>query len=127
MAEKSNEAPLLVIDDDSSILRLLDKFLTKKGHNVVVASNAEDAMEILKQNQNIGAILSDLKMPGKDGDEMVKDIRGMGSDIPVYIMTGFPENDKINRLNSYGVTEIVLKPLDLQSLEEKLYFKKNND
>lgn len=121
MTEKTVESPLLVVDDDSSILRVLDRFLTKKGHNIIVASNAEDALQILKQNEKIGAVLSDLKMPGKDGDELVKEIREMGSDLPVYIMTGFPEKDKVDRLNNLGISELVLKPLDLKSLEKKLY------
>ncbi len=120
MTENSKEKPILVVDDDSSILRVLDRYLTKKGHNIIVASNAEEALDIIKQNAHIGKILSDLKMPGMNGDDLIHEVRKMGSTIPVYIMTGFPEDDKVERLKEYDVTDIFIKPLNLHSLEKTL-------
>ena len=121
MNETSVESPMLVVDDDSAILRILDRYFTKKGHNILVASSVEDALTIFKQNSNIMTILSDLKMPGLDGDDLVKEIRDLGSDIPVYIMTGFPEDQKVARLHQYGVTDILIKPLDLDTLEKRIF------
>ena len=120
MTENSKEKPILVVDDDSSILRVLDRYLTKKGHNIIVASNAEEALDIIKQNAHIGKILSDLKMPGMNGDDLIHEVRKMGSTITVYIMTGFPEDDKVERLKEYDVTDIFIKPLNLHSLEKTL-------
>ncbi len=113
--------PLLVIDDDSSVLRLLDRYFTKKGRNIIIASNGKAALDILNHNKEIGAVLSDLQMPEMSGVELTQEIRKSGSFLPVYIMTGFPEEGEVERLKEFEVAEIFRKPLDLKSIEERIF------
>ncbi|MGC8603648.1 MAG: response regulator, partial [Desulfomonilaceae bacterium] len=62
---------VLVVDDERNYLFVLEDLLTDEGYNVLTASSGTEAVEILR-NQQIDAILSDIKMPGMNGIELLE-------------------------------------------------------
>jgi DNA-binding response OmpR family regulator len=106
---------VLVVDDEKEIRELLDKFLTELGHEVIVASNGEEAIEVAER-ETPQVILLDIKMPGVDGVETCKRLKTNEKTcfIPVIMVTGL-ENHKMEAIQS-GADDFVRKPFDIEEL-----------
>jgi CheY-like chemotaxis protein len=81
---------IVVVEDQDDMRRSLDMFLGHLGANVVVASNAFDGVEAVK-TRHPNLVLSDIKMPGRDGFEVLRKIRALGpaagGSVPVIAMS----------------------------------------
>ena len=84
---------IVVVEDDNDIRTLLGAFLDHSDANVIMASNALEGLEAIK-NTLPDLVLSDIKMPGMDGFELLREIRALGPDaggnVPVIAMSAFP-------------------------------------
>lgn len=110
-------APLLVVDDESNIRRILQVAFEKAGLTVLVAGSGEEALAILEK-QPVGAMVTDVTMPGITGFELHAKVAAQWPDIPVIIMTAFgtiPQAVAAIRLGAY---EFVTKPFDLDSMKK---------
>jgi len=86
---------ILCVDDEPALLELCKLYLERDGHyNVDTALSASSALDLLKKNQ-YQAIISDYQMPEMDGIELLKTVRGSGSDIPFIIFTGKGREDVV--------------------------------
>ena len=74
MAQATNpRGPLiLIVDDDENVLEIATEFVQRLGYNAVVASNGADALNILRRNQDVTVLFSDINMPGMDGEELAR-------------------------------------------------------
>jgi DNA-binding response OmpR family regulator len=108
------DANILVVDDDEVICNLLKRYLSSAGYRVNTASNGEEMYRSIKiQSPNI--IILDLKMPGKHGLELARDLRNL-SDVGIIILTGSDEEvDKIVGLEG-GADDYISKPFDEREL-----------
>ena len=81
---------VLIVDDDQAFLRLIQKDLEgfSESFNVLTAESGNSALDILK-NIYVSFIVSDLRMPGMDGFELLSGILKKFPDIPVYMMTSY--------------------------------------
>ena len=103
---------MLVVDDSSVNRAVLKAMLARNGvADVVTAENGEEALEKLRHDRKIGAVLTDLWMPVVDGEGLVKAIRADETlkDLPVYLITADVESVKANA--DSGFTGILLKPI----------------
>ena len=108
------DANILVVDDDVVICQLLDRYLTAAGYRVKTACNGEEMYRCIKL-QPPDLILLDLKMPGKHGLELARELR-KESDMGIIILTGSDETvDKIVGLE-VGADDYVPKPFDEREL-----------
>jgi len=108
------DANILVVDDDVVICNILDRYLTAAGYRVKTASNGEEMYRCIKL-QPPDLILLDLKMPGKHGLELARELR-KESDMGIIILTGSDETvDKIVGLE-VGADDYVPKPFDEREL-----------
>ena len=108
------DAIILVVDDDVVICNLLDRYLTAAGYRVKTANNGEEMYRSIKI-QAPDLILLDLKMPGKHGLELAKELR-KDSDVGIIMLTGSDESvDKIVGLE-VGADDYVAKPFDEREL-----------
>ncbi len=76
---------LLIVDDEAEILELLRMFFA--GHEVQVAQNADRALEILRQRE-IDLMITDVRMPGRSGLDLVDDCHRLKPELPIIVITG---------------------------------------
>jgi len=113
MAEK-----ILVIDDDRLVRKTIEVALKKADYQVVLAEDGDQAISELKR-QMFDLVISDIRMPIKNGVEAVREIRALvnanvHADIPIIFVTGYA--DMSEELNAVEHGEIILKPFDLDQL-----------
>lgn len=106
-----------VIDDDKSIRWVLEKALTKAGIEVTSFENASGILEVL-QNQQPDALISDIRMPGIDGIELLKQVHNDYPDIPVIIMTAHSDLESAVTAYQKGAFEYLPKPFDVDEAVE---------
>lgn len=109
---------VLVVEDNEVNLLVFNKFLTRLGCSVALASNGEDCLEYLLHHQ-VDLILMDLHMPGMDGFETLQQLR-LHSQAPVALVTADERQEvrELARIN--GIREVVYKPLSLIQMKELL-------
>jgi len=105
------EYNILYVDDEAVNLRIF-KMAFKKAYNVFTAENGHEAMEVLK-NEDIHLIITDQKMPGMTGTELLHNTIGEYPDIIRIILTGFADIDAIvQAVNKCGIYKYITKPYD---------------
>lgn len=108
-------ATILVIDDQPGIRRLLTEVLQDEGFHVITAANGYEGIQ-LAQNSNPNVILMDMKMPGMDGIEALRELKRQGQGDQVIMMTAYGELDMVNEAREAGMRDYITKPFDIMSL-----------
>jgi excisionase family DNA binding protein len=102
-------AKILVVDDDEAICSLFKDTLEVEGHTVTTVSESSKGLE-LARGGDYDLVFLDLKMPGMDGTELFKQIRVAKPNLPVTIITGYPDSDLMTRALTYGPFGVMNKP-----------------
>jgi response regulator RpfG family c-di-GMP phosphodiesterase len=110
---------VLIVDDEPSICDILEKFLKKKGYEVARASDGAQALKIIDKDP-IDIVVSDIKMPGISGVELLQKIREQRKNMPVLITTGFPTLDTAIEALKLGAYDYLTKPFHLEEIGEKI-------
>ncbi len=106
---------VLVVDDNEVILDILKQFLGR-GYTVEVVGNASLALaSVVQKTPDI--ILLDVRMPGVDGLSLLKSLRDMGVQTPVFVMTGYDSTQVAIEALERGATGYLPKPFDLIHLD----------
>ena len=109
---------LMMVDDEERFLSTTQKLLTKKGFDVVTATSGTEALETLK-HKHIHVVILDVKMPGMDGNQTLKEIKANFPMVEVIMLTGHATVESaIDGLKS-GATDYLMKPADIDELIEK--------
>ncbi len=108
-----------VIDDDSSIRWVLEKALTKAGMQVRSFDSAEGVIDALEKSVP-DALLSDIRMPGKDGLELLNDVKQQHPGLPVIIMTAHSDLDSAVSAFHSGAFEYLPKPFDIEEAVDQV-------
>lgn len=107
---------ILIVDDEKSIRENLAKYLSAD-YTAYTAANGKDAVSILGDNSDIEVILSDMKMPGMDGLELLEKVREDNKDVVVILITGFSTIESAVDAMRRGAYDYLTKPIDLNKLE----------
>ena len=109
---------LMLVDDEERFLSTTKKLLERKGQVVFTASSGAEALQILKQ-KNIHVVILDVKMPGMDGIQTLKEIKRQFPLVEVIMLTGHATVETaIDGLKS-GATDYLMKPTGIEELLEK--------
>lgn len=113
MDEEISTAPILIVDDDAALLQALPQVvdLRMKDVQVETADSAQQALTLIKEN-DYDAIVSDVKMPGMDGIELLAQIREVRPDTPVVLITGHGDHGLAIQAIRGGAYDYILKPID---------------
>ncbi|MCD6307970.1 MAG: response regulator [Candidatus Latescibacteria bacterium] len=103
---------VLIVDDEQSIRTLLDKAFTKDGYDVVLASSAEEALDLLDDHP-IQVMFLDLKLPGMNGIELCRRIKKDNPIACIFAMTGYSSLFDLADCRDAGFDDYFLKPLDI--------------
>ncbi|HEX7787111.1 MAG TPA: sigma-54 dependent transcriptional regulator, partial [Methylomirabilota bacterium] len=102
-------ATLLVADDDPAVRQSLERALTREGYAVVLAPDGQSALERL-QSGGVDLVLSDLKMPGLTGLELLREAKAVAPDVDVILLTAFGTVEEAVRAMKDGATDFQTKP-----------------
>ena len=108
---------ILVVDDEEPIRLLYENELKDEGYEVVLASTAYEALEIVDR-EPLDIIVLDIKMPGMDGIEAMQKIVGKRNNIPIIINSAYPHFK--DSFMTWVAEEYVVKSSNLQELKDKI-------
>jgi DNA-binding NtrC family response regulator len=111
---------LLLVDDDPSVRRALGGTLSEAGYEVETAEDAEGALGRLS-DFSPDVILSDIRMPGLDGIELLKKVRELAPAVDVILMTAYDDMPTVVRAMREGAFDFLVKPLELEELQGVLH------
>ncbi|WP_169931570.1 ATP-binding protein [Pseudidiomarina aestuarii] len=112
---------IVVVDDDSILMRALTQLLNSRGWSASAFSSADSAYSYLEQNaKSVHYLITDLVMKGQSGRELTLAAKRLNPQLKVILMTGYLEERERTQLLADGVDHIVLKPVQLQSIIDAL-------
>lgn len=108
-------ATILVVDDDRKLRALLEEYLQQAGYHVICAGDAAQAAELMAQ-QMPHLLVLDVMMPGVKGTDFAQELRAVGNDVPILMLTAMHEaDDRIAGLES-GADDYLAKPFEPREL-----------
>jgi len=112
---------ILVVDDSPTFLTLLEEELKREGYGVYAVENGEEALEIIN-NQQVDCIVIDLVMPGMDGIELCKRIKGHPQTraVPVFVVSARPGREVVDRSLAAGAEDFIRKPFENEELMDRI-------
>lgn len=115
---------VLMIDDNEGLIDLAREYFKDKNISIeYTALDGNEGMEIIKAEQgNYDVVLLDLIMPNKDGCGVLKELKQQNINIfsKIIVSTSYNEQKTIRKVSEYGISYFVLKPFNLNDLEEKI-------
>ena len=106
----------LVVDDEHLTLEIISDILAKESYEVKTAFNCDNALELI-EGDSFHVVLTDIRMPEKDGIDLLEKIRLFNPDMPVILMTGFASLETAMKAVQYGAFDYLTKPLDYDKLK----------
>lgn len=102
---------ILLIEDDISFCKLLEKFLVKKEYDVTIAFSAAEARLAIKK-ESFDLILTDLRLPDSDGIGLMSEIKASYPEVPVILMTGYSDVNTAVKAIKNGAADYISKPFN---------------
>lgn len=109
-------AHILLVDDDRAICRTLNHHFQQNGHRVMLGHTAEEAVT-LADSPDIDVVVSDVRLPGRDGLWLLVEIKKDHPTLPVIMMTAFHDFETTVAAMQGGAVDYVAKPIDLDELD----------
>jgi two-component system, NtrC family, response regulator PilR len=106
---------LLVVDDEPSMREFLEIMLSQEGYQVTLASNGEEGFKLYRQDEP-DLVLTDVKMPGMSGLELIKEIHSLDPAIPIIAITAYACADDAVRAVRAGAYDYLSKPFQIDDL-----------
>ena len=108
---------ILLVDDEDMIIDSLQRLLEKKGYDVTIANNGQEAVE-LNKSKDFDLIITDIRMPKLDGISTIKIIRSMmdaggKNRVPEILITGYAREEYMREVEKLGVVDCLYKPVDI--------------
>ena len=119
---------ILIVDDEQDVREIFHDRLEKAGYNPITAENGEDAIRVLRSEDNmanVALIFCDIRMPKVNGVECIEFLRDQAPGIPIVVVTGYPDTEVAKDLINRGIKHYLVKPLDkdkMLSLVEEIIF-----
>lgn len=106
---------ILVVDDEIEILKKLKKYL-EDDYEILTASDGQEGLETFKRERP-PVVITDIKMPGMDGIELMRRVKAMDGDAEIIVITGHGDMEVAIESLKLGAVDFLLKPIDLDELD----------
>lgn len=106
---------ILIVDDDNNLCKVLNEELCEVGYTSSYVNSADDAFSFVKNN-SIDLMLLDLKMPNKDGFEVLKEIKIQGWKFKIIVLTAYADVASALAASKMGASDFISKPYDFDEL-----------
>jgi CheY-like chemotaxis protein len=119
--KKNNACRILVVDDSSTNIVLLEAILNGQGYTIETAQSVKEAYQIIKK-EVVNLILLDLLMPRVSGYDFLKEIKSseVTRDIPVIIVSAVADPENRRKSIELGASDFINKPIDIQNFIERI-------
>ena len=118
-----------MVDDEAQFRATTERILTRRGFDTLLAASGEEAIDKLKENPDV--VVLDIKMPGMDGHETLREIKNRKPDLPVIMLTGHGALPSAMEAREKGAYDYLTKPCDIDTLATKIIeaskFEKSED
>lgn len=111
----SDKLKVLVVDDDLRMVRTICDILRIKGYEAIVANCGEEAVEKIKSAVP-DCVLMDIRMPGINGIETLKILKGIVPNLPVILMSAYATEEQATEAKQQGAYTVLNKPIDIQAV-----------
>ena len=110
---------ILVADDEPNLRRVLGAILKREGHRVLTASDGNQAWELLtRSDSRVETLITDLRMPGMDGMELLKKVGAEYPEVPVIILTAHGSVDNAVAAVKLGAFDYIEKPFEQEQIQQ---------
>jgi len=117
MQTKKREKTILLVDDEQENLRTYEEILVDLDYRVLTRSDGDTALALLRGGAAVDLIITDYRMPGKNGIEFVLELRRLRPFVPVIMITAYGSIETYLHSISLGVFEYVHKPISKEEFE----------
>ena len=108
---------ILVVDDEVSLAENVAEILVAAGHQADVATSAEEALVHFRVDiERTDVLVTDYRLPGATGAELIRSVRSLGSTIPALVITAYCDDDIAQRALTAGAADVLGKPVDFERL-----------
>ncbi len=112
---------ILIADDEVNLLHSMQFLFHRKGYRVTKAKTGTEALETISNfaadGTSVDLLITDIQMPGIDGESLVRGIRKFDAHLPILVMTGFGNKELLMRLMHLGCNEYIDKPFSMEQME----------
>jgi CheY-like chemotaxis protein len=115
-----SSATVLVVDDESVVLRTAKLGLERHGFNVLMAEGGQAAIAQIENGARIDAVLLDVNMPAMSGQEVLRELQRRLPNTPVLVSSGYPEHEVMGRFAGHTVAGFMQKPYTPAQLAERM-------
>lgn len=117
---RAKPCTILLVDDQPSVLHVQQMLLEAMGHTVITALNGQAAIAAYEKNEkHIQMLVTDFKMPDMDGIDLAKRLRKTKPSLPLLMVTGYGEKDKLKQADKLNMT-IITKPTNLDKFSKAI-------
>jgi excisionase family DNA binding protein len=118
---ESGQPTVLVVDDDEGVQEMFKLFLKKAGFSRVVVGTGREALTVLSK-QKFDLLFLDLMLPDIMGDEIYAEAKKADPDLPIVIITGYPDSVMLDNILKHGPVTVLKKPLKVDQIGKALKF-----
>lgn len=111
---------ILLVEDEDAVRIFSARALRNKGYNVIEARSGEAALEVIRKQQKIDLMVSDVMMPQMDGPTLIREAHKLLPDLKVIFISGYAEDSFRERLQNEQDIQFLPKPFSLKQLAEKV-------
>ena len=112
------QGPVLVVDDEDAVLRFVDRVLRDAGYKTAVANSGAEAVEVARKVGPLGALVTDVMMPGMTGDELARTLRQTEPTLKVLYLTGYSDRLFKEKTMLWADEAFLDKPCTVKGLRE---------
>jgi DNA-binding NtrC family response regulator len=115
----SSREEVVILDDDEAIRSLLSSVIENEGYVPKAFGDAREALKRLDELRPI-AIMADIRVPGMTGLEFLHEVRKSHTNLPVIVMTGYPDQEMFRESLKYKVSDFIAKPFTIETVQKSL-------
>lgn len=115
--DESGQPTVLVVDDDAALQTLFKQFLKKAGFGRIVVGTGAEAIAYAEK-QDFDLVFLDLKLPDIPGDELYEKLKSIHPDLPIVIITGYPDSEILTKILASGPVTVIKKPIEFDQLNQ---------
>jgi len=110
---------ILVVDDEAETREILKVFLESEGYNVSLLEKGENVIKTIA-SEIFSLVLLDIRLPDVDGIELLKKIQKIDAELPIMMITGYKDAEKVIEAFREGARDCILKPFNFEYMKTKI-------